>query len=123
VVLFFVALAIAPALVATHDPDAQDPANSLQSSSRDHLFGTDNFGRDVFSRVVHGARTSLYIGFGAVIVGLGLATAIGRLPRYAGGWWYSVIHPTVCPADAPSLPGVAGSDGFPRVRDVQGAAA
>lgn len=92
VVLAFLVLALAPQLIATHDPNAQDTANSLQGTSWSHFFGTDNFGRDVFSRVVYGARTSLYIGFGAVLVGLGFATLVGVLSGYLGGWWDAVVQ-------------------------------
>ncbi|MGE5597191.1 MAG: ABC transporter permease [Hyphomicrobiales bacterium] len=92
VILVFLLMAASPSTFATHDPDAQDTASSLQNVSSAHLFGTDNFGRDVYSRVVYGARTSLYIGFGAVVVGLAVATAVGVVSAYAGGWIDSIIQ-------------------------------
>src|SRR5512135_1453231 len=58
-------LSIAPGLIAPYQPDDQSPSDILQGVSQAHIFGTDNFGRDVFSRVVYGARTSLFIGVGA----------------------------------------------------------
>ena len=52
--------------VATHDPLAQNAAELLRPPGPDHYFGTDGFGRDIFSRVVHGSRVSLYVGLLAV---------------------------------------------------------
>jgi len=57
----------------------------LQSPSWNHLFGTDNQGRDVFSRVVYGARTSVYTGFGALALTTVVATGIGMYSAYYGG--------------------------------------
>ncbi|MBN9494646.1 ABC transporter permease [bacterium] len=92
VIVVLLILAVAPGLIAPHGPDAQAPADALQSVSTSHLFGTDNFGRDVFSRVVYGAKTSLFIGVGAVVVGLGAAILIGATSAYVGGWWDSLVQ-------------------------------
>lgn len=92
VIVVLLVLAFAPGLIAPYGPDAQAPADALQSVSGSHLFGTDNFGRDVFSRVVYGARTSLFIGVGAVVVGLGAAILIGATSAYAGGWWDALVQ-------------------------------
>ena len=92
VIAVFIVMALSPAVFATQDPDAQATANSLNGPSWSHYFGTDNFGRDVYSRVVFGARTSLYIGFGAVVVGLATATVVGLLSAYAGGWVDAVVQ-------------------------------
>lgn len=72
--------------VSPRDPLIQDIASRLQPPGQDFLFGTDNFGRDVFSRVVHGARSSLYIAITSVSVGATLGTFIGVLSAYKGGW-------------------------------------
>lgn len=95
VILAFLVLALAPSLFATADPNAQDTANSLQGPAWSHFFGTDNFGRDVYSRVVYGARTSLSIGLGAVFVGIAVATAVGVLSAYAGGWVDALVQRVV----------------------------
>lgn len=73
-------------LIATHDPSEQDLFARLEPPSRAHWFGTDELGRDVFSRVVYGARYSLFIGvigsMGGLIVGVSLGLASG----FFGGW-------------------------------------
>ena len=60
VVLLLLVAAFAP-LIATHDPLAQNLANRLQPISADHWFGTDALGRDIFSRIIHGTRITLFI--------------------------------------------------------------
>ena len=71
--------AIAPQLLATHDPYALDYPAALQGPSWAHWFGTDESGRDLYSRVVFGARESLLIGLGAAGVGIVLALVLGSL--------------------------------------------
>jgi peptide/nickel transport system permease protein len=93
--LFFLTIiilvaAIAPWL-ATHDPTTTNLLGLYQSPSRDHLFGTDQLGRDVFSRVVFGARYSLFIGFSGAIGGVIVGLTFGMLSGYFGGWVDQVI--------------------------------
>ncbi|MFI0897262.1 ABC transporter permease [Streptomyces sp. NPDC020983] len=76
--------ALRPGLVAGQDPNAVDPISSFAGPGRAHLLGTDELGRDVFSRVVHGAAPSLAIGFGATAFALVLGTALGVLAAVAG---------------------------------------
>jgi len=84
VLVLFLGLAIvAPELLATHGPFALDYAHALQSPSLDHLFGTDESGRDLYSRVVFGTRDSLTIGLGAATVSLTLAVLFGALAALA----------------------------------------
>lgn len=66
-------------------PNLTDPANSLHPPSMQHLFGTDDLGRDVFARVVHGSRISLYIGFAVVILSMPIGVLIGLVSGYYGG--------------------------------------
>jgi len=77
--------ALAPGLFTTYDPLAGNPAAALQAPSGAHLFGTDATGRDVFSRVVHGAIHSLSGALIAVAVGLVGGTALGVLAGTIGG--------------------------------------
>jgi len=72
-------------LVATHDPLVQDIPNRLHAPGLAFYFGTDEFGRDLFSRVVFGARTSLFVGFGAVALGAVVGTTLGPFSAYVGG--------------------------------------
>ena len=72
-------------VVATHDPLAQDVAQRLRPPGLDHYFGTDGFGRDVFSRVVYGARASLFVGFLAVGMAAVAGISVGVSSAYWGG--------------------------------------
>ncbi|GAB3616028.1 ABC transporter permease [Okibacterium endophyticum] len=80
----FAVAALAPAVLATHDPFALDFASALQAPNAQHWFGTDESGRDLFSRVVFGTRESLLIGLGAAAVSLSLATVLGSISALTG---------------------------------------
>jgi peptide/nickel transport system permease protein len=86
VVLALLLVALFAPWIATHDPLAQDLGRTLRAPNASHWFGTDEYGRDVFSRLVHGSRISLYIiALVTVIVGpVGLA--VGAVSGYFGGW-------------------------------------
>nr|WP_232425440.1 ABC transporter permease [Pseudofrankia inefficax] len=77
-------LMIAPGLFAGHSPTATDPVNALRGPSGTHWFGTDALGRDVFARVVYGARPSLIVGFGATVFAVVGATALGLTAGIGG---------------------------------------
>ncbi|HYZ62875.1 MAG TPA: ABC transporter permease [Acetobacteraceae bacterium] len=85
--LFLAALILAaigaPLLV---DPLAQDLASALEGPSREHLFGTDELGRDILARVVFGARTSLLTSAGAVAIAGAIGIPIGLMAGFFGGW-------------------------------------
>ena len=83
-IVLIAALALAAPLVTRYDPEAIDLVNMRQPPSAEHWFGTDDLGRDVFSRVVYGGRTSLIIGFVPSLISLILGTALGLLAGYAG---------------------------------------
>ncbi len=88
--LFIVALLIFAGFfgpyLPLHDPYAQNLARSLEMPSSKHWFGTDQFGRDQFSRIVAGARFTLLIGVGAVGFGLLVGALFGLLAGYFGRW-------------------------------------
>lgn len=85
--LVFIIIAAALAPVMTADPLAQDVANARQPiGSPGHLLGTDAFGRDVLSRLLHGAGVELYIAFGAMVIAFVVGTLIGILGGYFGGY-------------------------------------
>lgn len=69
--------AAVPTLLASADPNLTDPARPFAEPGLEHWFGTDNLGRDVFARVVHGARFSLSIGIGATALAVVLGAAVG----------------------------------------------
>jgi len=71
--------------IAPYDPTALSFKDLLAPPSPAHLFGTDNFGRDVFSRLLYGARTALLVGFSASLVGCTLGLVLGIVGAYVGG--------------------------------------
>jgi peptide/nickel transport system permease protein len=70
---------------APFDPDAQNPIQSLDGPSAEHWFGTDFFGRDVLSRVMWGARVSLFVGTVSTLIAMVIGGAIGIVSGYLGG--------------------------------------
>ncbi|HYI34950.1 MAG TPA: ABC transporter permease [Glaciibacter sp.] len=84
VTAFLLVAAVAPALVAPGDPFAIDPLSAFQAPSIDHGFGTDESGRDVYTRVVHGTRNSLTIGAAATAIGLGFGILLGTIAGMLG---------------------------------------
>lgn len=86
--IFLVAIilaAIAAPLLATHDPIASDTPNKLQAPSAQHFFGTDELGRDIFSRILYGARVSLVVGYFATLLATVIGTIVALISGYLGG--------------------------------------
>ncbi|HCG29014.1 MAG TPA: nickel ABC transporter permease [Chloroflexi bacterium] len=81
-----VLIAIAAPLLAPFDPFALDYGNTLQPPSLAHLFGTDHLGRDIFSRVLFGARIDLRVGIISVISPFIIGMVLGSLAGFYGGW-------------------------------------
>ncbi|MFT4471217.1 ABC transporter permease [Arthrobacter sulfonylureivorans] len=84
VVLFFVLAALAPHLLTGRDPFAIDLPNALQAPSLTHPFGTDQSGRDLYTRVVYGTRESLLIGLGATGLSMAIAVVLGVVSGLGG---------------------------------------
>jgi peptide/nickel transport system permease protein len=82
VLLVIAFLAVFAPLVAPYDPMALNPTDRLQGPSVKHWFGTDHFGRDIFSRIVYGARMTIVSGSGVVLYSVFLGVAIGLLSGY-----------------------------------------
>jgi peptide/nickel transport system permease protein len=86
VILAITGIAIFAPLIAPYDPNATDAGKAMLSVSRQHLMGTDIYGRDVLSRVIHGARVDLLVALVATLIALGISSFLGSLSGYAGGW-------------------------------------
>jgi peptide/nickel transport system permease protein len=88
--IIILAAVFAP-LLTPYNPTALDMQTGLQGPSLHHIFGTDQLGRDFFTRVLYGARIDLLIGFGGVAIPLVAGVVIGLVTGYFGGWLDSVI--------------------------------
>ncbi len=91
IVLFFVSLAVFASIIAPYDPIATSWSAVRKAPGAQYLFGTDEIGRDVLSRVVWGARASLMAGLVSVCISMALGVPIGLLAGYVGGWTDSLI--------------------------------
>jgi peptide/nickel transport system permease protein len=92
VILFLLAfMAIAAPIVATHDPVKQDLASSLQAPNSEHWLGTDKQGRDIFSRIVHGARPTLLGAICVVLIAYLVGVPLGLVSGYYGGRLDTII--------------------------------
>jgi peptide/nickel transport system permease protein len=85
IVVLFV-LSLVAAFITPYDPDAIDAWHVLLPPSSAHWFGTDELGRDVFTRVIFGARVSLKVGFVAVGIAVVIGTVVGLFAGFYGGW-------------------------------------
>lgn len=86
VVLFFVLVAVCAPLLAGYDPIQVSFSTIRKAPSAAHWFGTDELGRDIFSRMVYGARASLIAGMASVLIALVVGVPFGLLAGYFGGW-------------------------------------
>ncbi|MEO6062504.1 MAG: ABC transporter permease [Thermoflexales bacterium] len=86
VLLFLILAALAAPLLTVYDPDAMTPADRWLEPGPEHPFGTDNFGRDMFSRVAYGGRISLPMGLISVSIAVAIGLLGGLLAGYFGGW-------------------------------------
>lgn len=91
VILFFVLTALAAPFVAPYDPNLQVLSDRLLPPCLNHLLGTDQYGRDVLSRMIYGSRISLSVGMVAVAIYVGLGTLLGAVAGYFGGLVDAVI--------------------------------
>jgi peptide/nickel transport system permease protein len=90
VLLIFVLGLMAP-FIAPHDPTEMNKQNLLEAPSQQFWLGTDEFGRDVLSRVIHGAQVSLLVGLIAVGIGASLGLLFGLIAGYFQGWVDNII--------------------------------
>lgn len=89
--LIILAAVFAPVVTGGVDPLKGSLANALEAPSREHIFGTDKMGRDIFTRVIYGARASLGATFGVVALVFFVGAALGVISGYFGGWVDALI--------------------------------
>ncbi|WP_342514492.1 nickel transporter permease [Sporosarcina sp. FSL K6-1522] len=91
IVIFFILLAIFGPLIAKEGINDQMLPDRLQPPSAEYWLGTDDFGRDILSRIIHGARISLWVGFFSVIGSVVIGSTLGIIAGYYGRWVDTVI--------------------------------
>ena len=91
VVIFFILLAIFGPVITPEGINEQELTDRLQPPSSEYWFGTDDLGRDIFSRVIHGARISLWVGFFSVIGSVVVGSLLGIIAGYYGRWVDTII--------------------------------
>ena len=90
ILLIFIVAIIAP-IIAPYDPYKIDVYHVLEPPSKEHIFGTDELGRDVFSRIIYGARVSLKVGFIAMGIAILTGTVLGAIAGYYAGFIDTLI--------------------------------
>ncbi len=95
IVILMIFAAVFAEQIDMYDPEVNDFGAMLQAPSLDHIFGTDEFGRDIYSRIVHGARTAMLVGFTAAILGSTIGLLIGVTSAYFGGWVDNIVQRVV----------------------------
>ena len=91
IILITLLIAGSAALIAPRDPGKTDVSLKLKPPSLHHYLGTDQLGRDVFSRMLHGAKVSLSVGFVAVAISILIGILVGAVAGYYGGWVDSLL--------------------------------
>ncbi len=91
IILIIMLMAIFAEVIAPYDYSQQNLSARFQKPSLEHLFGTDNFGRDIFSRVVYGARISLKVGLISVLVSVAAGGTLGAVAAFYGGRTDNII--------------------------------
>lgn len=91
IVLFFILLAIFAPLIAPYSYDGQKLSDKHLSPSAEHWFGTDEFGRDILSRIIYGSRLSLWVGFLSVAGSVVVGSFLGIIAGYYGKWIDTII--------------------------------
>ncbi|WP_155593482.1 nickel transporter permease [Lysinibacillus cavernae] len=91
IVIFFILLAAVGPFIAPQGINEQDLTKRLLAPSGEHWFGTDDFGRDIFSRIIHGARISLWVGFFSVVLSVIVGSLLGIIAGYYGKWIDTII--------------------------------
>ena len=91
VVLVILVIAEVAASLSPYSPTQQDPANPFQPPTPQHLFGTDELGRDIFTRILYGGRVSLIVGLVSTVLTILAGVAVGAASGYYGGWMDNIL--------------------------------
>ena len=92
VITVFVLAALLANVIAPYSAEEGNLDDRLAGPSQQHLMGTDKVGRDIFSRLIYGARQSVLLGVGAVLISQGLAALVGVVSGYFGGWFDMTVQ-------------------------------
>ncbi len=90
-VSFLLLMLIVSFFYLPYPPNKMDSVNTLAMPSMQHLLGTDNFGRDILSRIMKGSQMAFGIGFGAVLTGMVVGVILGAVAGYFGGWIDEIV--------------------------------
>jgi peptide/nickel transport system permease protein len=91
IVMSVVLVAVLAPVISPYDPNEMNMAKRLQGPSSEHLLGTDQFGRDLFTRLIYGSRVSLEVGLISVGIAMTIGVVLGLISGYYGGWIDSLI--------------------------------
>ncbi len=87
ILIMWLLVGLLATVIAPYEPLAQNVNNRLQAPNADHLFGTDELGRDIFSRVVYGTSITIPAGLTVIIISTFIGTFVGAISGYLGGLW------------------------------------
>lgn len=91
IIVFFILVALLAPLLAPYNYKEQNLVDRLQAPSGEHWFGTDDLGRDIFSRIIYGTRISLWVGVSSVLGSIAAGTLLGIVAGYYGRWIDALI--------------------------------
>lgn len=91
ILIIAILMSIVPSVFTDYDPLKVDPLNKLQGISAEHICGTDEVGRDIWARIVYGAKNSMAVGFGAAFLAVLFGVPLGLIAGWTGGILDSVI--------------------------------
>lgn len=92
IVLVLIAMALVPQAFTTLNPNTSVLLDRYQGPSAEHWFGTDQQGRDLYTRIIYGTRNSIMIGFGVVAISSSVALVLGVVSGYYGGWFDTLVQ-------------------------------
>ena len=92
VVLIMIFAAVFAEVIAPYDPEANSFEHMLTAPNAQFWLGTDDFGRDIFSRIIFGSRTALFVGFVAAVIGATGGLVLGVASAYFGGWFDLIVQ-------------------------------